>query len=226
MVGSIGTPVYPIESLHNQAKAAKFKELTGKEVIFEENENGESNVRLRYFGEFFRAGSTSLTGLVITIEKLSRKFMELREEVLKQYGDNQDELYAQLGELNQVFEIALRSTVLSQPEKLHHIDTFFIAFLENIQSDDFETAFVNSLEASGLLLSDVKPEDSGNNFGAVDEDIVVEEDVLNIRGGKLIVTKYASGKIRVKIVRGGDYGKTSAELKAVHENEIFASLRL
>ena len=107
-------------SSNAQAKAAKFKELTGKEIVIEKNDNGdfihmfnpESTQRLSFFGEFFRVGFSSPDGFEAAIENLARKYAEKREELIERYVDNQDELYRQLGELNQAFESALRSTTL------------------------------------------------------------------------------------------------------------------
>jgi archaellum component FlaC len=103
-----------------QAKAAKFKELTGREIVNEKNENGdfihmlhpESTQRFGFMVDFFRVGFNSPDGFEAAVENLSRKYAELREELLERYGDNQYELYKQLGELNRVFENALQSTVL------------------------------------------------------------------------------------------------------------------
>lgn len=103
-----------------QAKAAKFKELTGKEILIEKNENGEiipfwhpeSTQSAGFFVEFFRVGFNSPDGFEASIENLARKYAELREDLLERYSDNQDELYKQLGKLNQAFESALRSTTL------------------------------------------------------------------------------------------------------------------
>jgi hypothetical protein len=103
-----------------QAKAAKFKELTGREIVNEKNENGdfihmlhpESAQRFGFMVEFFRVGFNSPDGFEVAIENLSRRYAELREELLERYGDNQDELYKRFGELNHAFENALQSTVL------------------------------------------------------------------------------------------------------------------
>jgi hypothetical protein len=63
-------------------------------------------------GEFFRVGFNSPDGFESTVENLARKYAHMREELIALYGDNQDELYKKLGELNQTFESALHSTVL------------------------------------------------------------------------------------------------------------------
>ena len=103
-----------------QVKAAKFKELTGREIVNETNENGdfihmlhpESTQRLGFMADFFRVGFNSPDGLEVAIENLSKRYAELREELLEQYGDNEDELYKRFGELNHAFENALQSTAL------------------------------------------------------------------------------------------------------------------
>jgi len=101
-----------------QAKAAKFKELTGRNIEVPKNGemphilSPESNIQLGFFGEFFRVGFSSSDGHSTAVENLSRRFAEMREELLEQYGDDQDTLYKRLGELNQAFESALRSTTL------------------------------------------------------------------------------------------------------------------
>ncbi|MCL2564639.1 MAG: hypothetical protein FWE24_02360 [Defluviitaleaceae bacterium] len=105
-------------ALPAQAKAAKFKELTGWEI--DKNGNGdftctthpESTQRLSFMGEFFHVGFNSPDGFEAAIKNLARKYSKLREGLLERYSDNQYELYRQLGELNQAFENALRSTTL------------------------------------------------------------------------------------------------------------------
>ena len=178
-----------------QAKAAKFKELTGKEIVIEKNENGElipfwdseSTQNASFFVEFFRVGFNSSDGFEATLENLARRYAELREDLLELYSDNQDELYKQLGKLNQAFESALRSTTLlpkpnppsnsiassNMPQGIRnsiewegqeheslkdlmrtlqqnmerHLDNFFEKFLKSIQSEDFDTAFRNTMES-------------------------------------------------------------------------------
>ena len=103
-----------------QTRAAKFKELTGREIVNEKNENGdfihmlhpESTQRLGFMVDFFRVGFNSPDGFEVAIENLARRYAELKEGLLERYGDNQDELYKRLGELNHAFENALQSTVL------------------------------------------------------------------------------------------------------------------
>jgi hypothetical protein len=72
----------------------------------------ESTQRLGFIMEFFRVGFHSPDGFESTIKNLSEKYVELREELMEQYADNQTELYKQLGELNQAFENTLQNTVL------------------------------------------------------------------------------------------------------------------
>ncbi|MCL1862481.1 MAG: hypothetical protein FWF78_02825 [Defluviitaleaceae bacterium] len=103
-----------------KAKAAKFKELAGREIVIEKNDMGdiipfwhsESTQNASFFVEFFRVGFNSTDGFETSIENLARRYAELRENLLERYSDNQDELYIQLGKLNQAFESALRSTAL------------------------------------------------------------------------------------------------------------------
>ena len=103
-----------------QTKAAKFKEITGREIVIEKNADGEfihmlnpeSTQRLSFMGEFFRMGFNSPDGFEAAVENLARKYAELREELIERYGDNQDELYKQFGQLNHAFENALQSTIL------------------------------------------------------------------------------------------------------------------
>ena len=103
-----------------QTMAAKFKELTGREIVEEKDENGdfihmmhpESSQRFGFMVDFFRVGFNSPDGFEVAIENLSRKYAKLKEELLGRYSDNQDEQYKRLGELNHAFENALQSTVL------------------------------------------------------------------------------------------------------------------
>lgn len=127
-----------------QAKAAKFKELTGREIVIEKNEAGEfihwlhpdSTQRVGFMKEFFRAEAG--------IESFSRLYAELREELLDRYSEDEDELYRQMGELNRVFENMLLRKTLSRPDQLQRINTFFETFIKSIQSSDFDTAFAAS----------------------------------------------------------------------------------
>ncbi|MCL2224001.1 MAG: hypothetical protein FWB96_03425 [Defluviitaleaceae bacterium] len=115
----------PISKTHLNAatleKAAKFKELTGREIVVEKDSYGNlititnpnSTQRFGFFVDFFRVGLNSGTECFNTnIENISRRYAELRDELLARYGDNEDELYAQMGELNQAFETALHNTLL------------------------------------------------------------------------------------------------------------------
>ena len=103
-----------------QARAAKFKAITGREVEILVNENGEivsklhpeSTAQAGFFVEFFRVGFFSPDGHMAAVESLARRYAELREELLERYQDDQDALYKRLGELNQAFESALRSAAL------------------------------------------------------------------------------------------------------------------
>jgi len=110
-----------ITSTNNfQARAAEFKALTGREIVIEKDDNGDfvhmlnpqSTQRLSFMGEFFRAGFSSTEGFEAAVEGLARRYVDLKSELMERYGDNQDELYRQLGELNQAFESALHSTIL------------------------------------------------------------------------------------------------------------------
>ncbi|MCL1884252.1 MAG: hypothetical protein FWF81_10960 [Defluviitaleaceae bacterium] len=142
-----------------QAKAAKFKELTGREIVIEKNDNGEfihmlspeSTQRFGFMLDFFRVG--------FDIENLARRYTELREELMEKYKDNEDHFYIRMGELNHAFEIALQNTLLlplqqtltdisdeSQEYNSQIISTFFEAFIKSIQNTDFETAFAKSWE--------------------------------------------------------------------------------
>ena len=56
----------------------------------------KSTQRLSYAGEFLRVGFNSPDGFEASMENLSRKYMQLREEILVQYGNNQDKLFEQL----------------------------------------------------------------------------------------------------------------------------------
>jgi len=103
-----------------QARAVVFKELTGREVVIEKDENGdfvhllhpESTQRLGFMIDFFRVGFSSSDGFGAAIENLSRRYAEIRDELSKKYEGNQGELYARLGELNSAFESALHSMAL------------------------------------------------------------------------------------------------------------------
>ena len=157
------------------AKATKFKELTGREIVIEKNNNGdfvhmlhpESTQRLGFMIDFFRIGFNSPEGFETAIENLSRRYAELRDEILEKYSDNKDELYKQLSDLNQTFENALQSTVLLplqnplnenyenisgfmqtlKQNKIRHLNNFFEAFIKSIKSADFDTAFANTIES-------------------------------------------------------------------------------
>jgi len=99
-------------------KKAIFQKLTGRTIEVPNSEemphilSQESNIQLGFFGEFFRVGFSSPDGHSTAVENLSRRFAEMREELLERYNDDQDTLYKRLGELNQSFESALRSTTL------------------------------------------------------------------------------------------------------------------
>jgi len=99
-------------------KKALFQKLTGRSIEIPENGvmphilSQESTIQLGFFGEFFRVGFSSPDGHMSAVENLSRRFAELREELLEQYKDYEDMRYKRLGELNQAFENALRSTTL------------------------------------------------------------------------------------------------------------------
>jgi hypothetical protein len=119
---SVNTSPYLTNTLPDsfQAKAAKFKEITGRKIAIEKNNDGDfihmfhpdSTQRLSFMGEFFRVGFNSPDGFEAAVENLAGRFVQLREELMERYGDNQDELYKQLSKLNQSFESALQSTVL------------------------------------------------------------------------------------------------------------------
>ena len=110
------------------ARAAQFKEITGRDIIIEKNENGEfvhmlsseSTQRHGFFLEFFRTGFNmgndcpdgNSVPFMTKLENLARRYSELKNELLEKYGDNEYELYKQLGELNRAFENALQSTVM------------------------------------------------------------------------------------------------------------------
>ena len=103
-----------------QVFAAKTKSLTGRNLVIEFNEDGEliqflhpdSTQRVGFFVEFFRVGFSSPDGLEAAWENLARRYAELLEELRERYADNEYELYRQIGELNQAFENAMRSTLL------------------------------------------------------------------------------------------------------------------
>ena len=103
-----------------QARAAKFKEATGREIEILVNENGdiinkfhpESTAQASFFVEFFRVGFSSPDGHMAAVKNLARRYYELREELLGRYQDDQYALYERLGELNQAFESALQNTTL------------------------------------------------------------------------------------------------------------------
>jgi len=211
-----------------QAKAAKFKALTDSEIVVEKNENGEfihmlhpeSTQRLGFFGEFFRVGFNDPSGFEATLENLARKYAELREALMAQYIVNQDELYKQLGELNQAFENALLNTTMTRPEQSHYLDTFFEIFILSIQNTDFDTAFAVSIESLTLFNLDLPLQAFTANPNVTDTNTVVNERIFNIRGGQLIIFTYADGTQRAEIVRGGVYGKTNAELGHVNDYDI------
>jgi len=155
-----------------KARAAKFKELTGREIVVQKNETGdfihmlhpESTQRLGFVGEFFRVGFNSPDGFEATIEALARKYVQLKEELTERYGDDEYELYNQLGQLNTAFESALQSTVLVSLQTplasgvtftvSQHLDIFFETFIKNIQSTDFDAAFANSFD----VFNDIRQE--------------------------------------------------------------------
>jgi len=110
------------------ARAAQFKEITGRDLDVEKNASGdvlsvaswESNREANFFLHFWRAsnvpgplcpddGGMTQESFMFRLETLSRRYAELREELLERYKDDEDELYKQLGELNQAFENALSS---------------------------------------------------------------------------------------------------------------------
>ncbi|MCL2386272.1 MAG: hypothetical protein FWC89_01865 [Defluviitaleaceae bacterium] len=208
-----------------QAKAAKFKELTGREIVVEKNDEGEfihklhpeSTQKLSFFGEFFRVGFNSPYGFTVTLENLARKYAELQEELLERYS-NQDELYKQLSDLNHAFENALLNSILTQPEKLQQVDSFFEIFIKSIQNSDFDNAFVDSMEVSNLFnINNLQKLGANPTPAATNE--AVSERIFNVKGGRLIITTFADGTMRAEIVRGGNYGKTNAELGNVTDYE-------
>lgn len=99
-------------------KRAIFKKLTGRSIEIPKDGyiphilSQESTIQLGFFGEFMRVGFSSSNGHSEAMENLSRRFAEMREELLERYENDQDTLYKRLGELNQSFENALRSTTL------------------------------------------------------------------------------------------------------------------
>jgi len=99
-------------------KKAIFQKKTGNTIVVPENGemphilSEESAIQLGFFGEFMRVGFTSPNGHIEAVENLSRRFAEMRDELLEKYKDDQDTLYKRLGELNQAFESALQSTAL------------------------------------------------------------------------------------------------------------------
>jgi len=70
--------------------------------------SGSFFVRL-YFGSERQPDEHGSFSFTQRIENISRMYMKIRDELLENHGDNPDELYRQLGELNTAFEGALRS---------------------------------------------------------------------------------------------------------------------
>ncbi|MCL2198914.1 MAG: hypothetical protein FWB80_08335 [Defluviitaleaceae bacterium] len=163
-----------------EEKKATFQKLTGREISIREDGYIPSR-EFGFFGEFFRVGFSS-------VEDISRRFVELREDLLERYEGDQDSLYKRLGELNQSFEVALRNTafvpipqiqhspimvnasaaaisqmkqsqlehettteMLRQTQKnlMRRMDRFFEEFILSIQTQDFQTAFDNSMATIG-----------------------------------------------------------------------------
>jgi hypothetical protein len=119
MVNNINpNSVCPRENFY--AKAAKFKELTGREIVNEKDENGDfihmlhpqSTQRLNFMADFLRVGFTSPDGSEAALKNLAAKYAQLKDELSETYGDNENELYQRLGELNHAFENALQNMVL------------------------------------------------------------------------------------------------------------------
>ncbi|MCL2187274.1 MAG: hypothetical protein FWC16_04050 [Defluviitaleaceae bacterium] len=161
-------PICPQERF--EARAITFKERTGRELTKEMNENGEfihllhpqSTQKLGFMVEFFRTGFNHPNGFEATIESLSQRYAELREDLLMQHGENEDELYKQLGMLNHAFENALQSTLLFPQHTppadevegknvAYQLQTFFELFIDRIQREDFDAAFAGSLKDMWLL---------------------------------------------------------------------------
>jgi len=99
-------------------KKAIFKKLTGISIAIPESGkmphvlSPESAIQFGFFGELFRAGFYQESNLFSSIESVSRRFSEMREELLEKYNDDEDALYKQLSKLNRAFEHVLRSLVL------------------------------------------------------------------------------------------------------------------
>ena len=138
---------------NTQSKAAKLKEQTGKKVEIDKHKTDEvvltlpanKTDELNFAAEFVRVGYNSQDGLEATIENLSKRFVELKEEVADRYTNDRHELYKQLGKLHQAFENALQSIALSPQGVSQQLDNFYESFIENIQNSDFDTAFANSI---------------------------------------------------------------------------------
>ena len=120
-------------------QTAKFKDLAARGVAVDKAVKGarqpEPTRDSGFVIEFIRVGPEA------TVGSLAKRYAELFERLRERYGSNQYELYKQLGELNQAFETALQSIQSSATQDLNH---FFEAFIVNIQSNDFETAFADS----------------------------------------------------------------------------------
>ena len=146
-----------------------------------------------FLKDFCRVGLSSPDGFTVTLENLSRRFAELREELLDQYKDDQGTLYVLLEELNHDFENVLhRATLFSIPQMppspiavagtakaaaaesewednetissilqllqanvIRYVDLFFDNFICNIQIQDFQAAYDNSM--NGLWRSTAQP---------------------------------------------------------------------
>ena len=141
------------------------------------------SIQLNFMRDFMKEMQAA-SGTKESIENMSRRYAELRKEIIEQYSEDQDTMYERLGDLNSVFALALRRAVVPTlrhlpgpviiekrlgenkpamqpipPEqeakenivtKLHdnllrHMDTFFMNFIYEIQNNDFQSAFENSL---------------------------------------------------------------------------------
>jgi len=163
-ISNISTDPYAAQAGHMalsnaaQAKAAKFKELTGKEIVIEKNSDGEfihmlhpeSTQKLGFMAEFFRVGFNSPDGFEATIENLARRYAELRDELIARHGDNQDKLYEQLGQLNHAFENALHSTILL-PLQDRSVMVLSAAICPRVIQDDIEREWYEHEQTTALM---------------------------------------------------------------------------
>jgi dGTP triphosphohydrolase len=178
-----------------EEKNAIVKKMTGRDVDKDTPYimSKESQVRLSYAGEFLRVGVWSSGGDEALIKDTAQKYAEMKNEIREKYKDDEDEMYKQMGELNQAFEMALSRNALvpvhqdrintklyasTTPEELRrneeeieriakendaynktmrgilsnlhnnmkrNIDEFFESFIEKTNTQDFETAYTESM---------------------------------------------------------------------------------